>query len=161
LGVISLSFATGHSDDALEPSVPLTNKIVDALARPLQNHIASALNAGEMSQVPAASDPALNRVLNEHLGKMLLKKGDSHFTQEATGKRRPIEIKSFELHGPTASLVSEADRLNGIEQTVFFSAKASAYREYDRINGWGEWKPGKPVLFSGFKMQLVNGAWQV
>lgn len=161
LGVISLSFATGHSDDAPEPSLPLTNKIIDALARPLQNQIASALNAGEMSQVPAASDPALNRVLKEHLGKMILKKGDSHFTQEVTGKRRPIEIKSFELLGPTASLVSEADRLNGIEQTVYLSAKGAAYREYDSINGWGKWKPGKPLLFSGLKMQLVNGAWQV
>jgi hypothetical protein len=99
--------------------------------------------------------------LNETLGKILLKKGDSHFTQEATGGRRPIEIRGFELRGPTASLVSEADRLNGIEQTVLFSAKGSAYREYDSINGWGEWKPGKPMLLSGLKMQLVNGAWQV
>jgi len=161
LGVISLSFATGHSDDAPVTSVPLTNKILEALARPLQNQIASALNAGEMSKVPAASDPQLNRVLNEHLGKMLLKKGDSHFTQEVTGKRRPIEIKGFELRGPTSTLISEADRLNGIEQTVLFSAKGSAYREYDSINGWDKWKPGKPLLLSGFKMQLVNGAWQV
>ena len=114
-----------------------------------------------MSQVPAASDPELNKVLNEHVGKILLKKGDSHFTQEATGERRPIEIRGFELRGPTASLVSEADRLNGIEQTVLFSAKGSAYREYDSKNGWGKWKPGKPLLFSGLKMQLVNRAWQV
>jgi hypothetical protein len=160
-GFISLWFATGYPNDAPVKSVPLTNKIFEALARPLQDHVAAALNAGEMSQVPAASDPELNKVLNEHLGKILIKKGDSHFTQEANRERRPIEIKGFELRGPTASLVTEADRLNGIEQTVLFSAKGSAYREYDRINGWGKWLPGKPILFSGLKVQLVNGAWQV
>lgn len=56
------------------------------------------------------------------------------------------------LRGLTAS--------NGIEQTILSSAKGSAYREYNSINGWDKWKPGKPLLLSGFKMQLVNGAWQ-
>lgn len=159
--LVSLCLATGHSEDAPVKSVPLTSQILDALARPLQNHVASVLNAGEMSQASSDSDPELNRVLNEHLGKVLIKKGESHFTQEASGKRRPVEIKGFELRGPTASLVTEADRLNGIEQTVTFSAKGSAYREYDSINGWGKWLPGKPLLFSGLKMQLVKGVWEV
>jgi len=85
------------TDDTPVKSVSPTNKLVDALARPLQNHVAAALNAGEMSQLPPASDPGVKSALNEHLRKILLKKGDSHFTQEVTGGRRPIEIKGFEL----------------------------------------------------------------
>ncbi len=158
---LSLFVAAGYSDDTPVKSVSVTNKIFDVLARPVQNHIAGALGAGEMSQLPPASDPDLTKALNEHLRKILLKKGDSHFTQEATGRRRPIEIKGFELHGPIASLVSEADRLNGIQQIVLFSAKGSAYREYDSKSGWGKWKSGKPPLLSGLRMQLVDKAWQV
>ncbi len=150
-----------HSDDIPVKSVPVTNVIVDALARPLRNHVAAALNAGEMSQLPSASDPGVKNALNEHLGMILLEKSGSHFTQEATGERRPIEIKGFELRGPIASLVSEADRLNGIQQSVLFSINGTAFREYDSKSGWGKWKPGKPILFAGLTMQLVDGAWQV
>lgn len=157
----ALCIGVAHSDDTPVKPVSPINKLVDVLARPLQNRVGAALNAGEMSQLPPASDPGVKKALNEHLRKLLLEKGDSHFTQEATGGRRPIEIKGFALKGPTAGLVSEADRLNGIEQSVFFSANGTAFREYDATSGWGKWKPGKPGLFVGFKLQLVNGAWQV
>lgn len=161
LAFTALCVGVAFSDDAPVKPVSPMDTLVDTLARPLQNHVAAALNAGEMSQLPPASDPAVKKALDEHLRKIVLKKGDSHFTQEATGGRRPIEIKGFELKGPTAGLVSEADRLNGIEQSVFFSANGTAFREYDARSGWEKWKPGKPGLFVGFKLQLENGAWQV
>ena len=159
--VATLCVGFAHAEDTPVKPVSPINKLVDALARPLQNQFGAALNVGEVSELPSASDPDPKNALNEHLSKILLKKGDSHFTQEARGARRPIEIKGFELKGPTAGFVSEADRLNGIDQSIFFAASGTAFREYDVASGWGKWKSGKPILFSGFKLQLVDGVWQV
>ena len=104
-GFISLCFATGYSDDAPVKSVPLTNKIFEALARPLQNQVASALNAGEMSQVPAASDPELNKVLNETLGKILLKKVTPILPKRL--RENAGQSKST-IHGPFEKIIIRA-----------------------------------------------------
>lgn len=151
---------------------------MSALFRVIPVHRAAAIEVFVLAVVnvisslgadPAGPPPPLDpgdishrQVLNELMGSLFLKKGDSWFTQSVReASPIPYEFKGLVLSGPTSLVVTEADKRDAIDRRLSFGFSVSAHRKFDKTAGWQPWIKGKPLLLTGIILNRVDGLWVI
>lgn len=128
----------------------------------LHREIVNRNPIGKLSTTSGASDAGHLKALQGILDEVFLSKGESVFTQRIqAGTKTPYEIRGLEMGGPNGVFLTEADKLNGIDQRMSYHFKAKAWRSYHKVNGWSEWKPGLPLFMTGITLERVNRRWLV
>jgi hypothetical protein len=131
----------------------------------LEELIAKLKESAPAATEPSASsspDPEHAAATDALLGKMFLHRGDSYFTQSQWGaKPVPYELRDFELVGPKTLQLTEADRINGIDQRVSYGIKVRAYRVYDTGKGWSAWNLKNPPQLDGITLVRQEGLWKI
>tara|TARA_R110000850_G_scaffold257366_2_gene383578 strand:+ start:625 stop:1173 length:549 start_codon:yes stop_codon:yes gene_type:complete len=141
-------------------SIP--QKMLQGLTAEMHKREATIINTAPHSAVEKKDDIDYTRAQDAFLETIVLQKGGSWFTQSASSETPvPYELKGFEISEPRDQLVTDTERLKGIEEKVAFSFQIAAHRTYTKPHGWGEWKPGNPIHMHGFTMVLTEGRWEV
>ncbi len=135
---------------------------INGLQKMFHNSLLKAMGAGSLSEAPDKNDKDLEDTILLSQSEIFLTRGESTFTLSVhTSTPVPIEMKGFDVTGPNPRVITEADKLNGIDAKISYSINATAWRSYDQTHGWGEWKPGKPILLVSFELQRLNGRWKI
>lgn len=137
-------------------------KVIESISGRLHRHVVKAAGLGEISETDEEPEAGHRVMLEEFLQSVFLKKQDAWFTQRKRDSAAiPYQLSGLEVRGPHGNLVTEADKLNGIDRRVTYSFGVDAHRSYDETEGWGEWRNGKPPLLTGVTLARKNGVWVI
>lgn len=135
---------------------------LEKLMAKLKEAVPASKEASKEASPTSPKDPEQAAATDELLGKMFLHRGDSYFTQSQWGaKPVPYELRDFELVGPKALPLTEADRMNGINERVSYSIRVRAYRVYETGKGWGAWNLKNPPQLDGITLVRKDGLWKI
>lgn len=146
------------ADDIPVKGNSLAEKFITGVSSAMHRELVKSAGLGEISHSTTSADADRDAAFQACLDRVFLRKGDSWFTYFKAG-RNPVELKGVEFSGPHSSMITEADKLNGIDARIHYLVQVKAHRKFENGKGWTAWSNGKPGLMNGIHMKRENGKW--
>lgn len=109
-----------------------------------------------------ASDPGHLKERDRAIESLFSKKSGSYFTQILVeNEKHPCQVDGLTLAGPYPQLVSEADRISGVDRKLSYHFQAKQHRVFHSKSGWQDWQPALPAGIDNIVLARQNGDWIV
>lgn len=123
-------------------------------------HFFQAENEPALGEQFLASDPSHLETRDATIESLFSGKSGFHFTQVRFGaETKPCQIDGLTLAGPYPQLVSEADKISGVDRKLSYRFQAKQHRLFNSETGWQEWKTGLPAKVDNIILVRQGDSW--